>query len=146
MAELLAVEGVTAGYGESVVLDDVSLTLDEGDSLALLGRNGMGKTTLLVTLMGLTRLHRGSLRWRGGDLARAAHAPAQPGRAGLGAAGALHVPVAHRRGAPHGRRAAGPLERRAGLRDLPAPCRAARQLRQPALRAASSRCWRSAAR
>jgi branched-chain amino acid transport system ATP-binding protein len=70
MAELLAVEGLTAGYGESIVLDDVSFALDEGDSLALLGRNGMGKTTLLVTLMGLTRRHRGNLRWRGGDLAR----------------------------------------------------------------------------
>jgi len=69
MAELLAVEGLTAGYGDSVVLEDVSLALDEGDTLALLGRNGMGKTTLLVTLMGLTRLHRGRLRWRGGDLA-----------------------------------------------------------------------------
>jgi branched-chain amino acid transport system ATP-binding protein len=69
MAELLAVEGVTAGYGESVVLEDVSFALEEGDSMALLGRNGVGKTTLLVTLMGLTRLHRGTLRWRGGDLA-----------------------------------------------------------------------------
>jgi branched-chain amino acid transport system ATP-binding protein len=69
MAELLAVDGLTAGYGDSVVLDDVSLTLDEGGTLALLGRNGMGKTTLLVTLMGLTRVHRGSLRWRGADLA-----------------------------------------------------------------------------
>src|SRR5512139_18631 len=69
MAELLAVEGVTAGYGESVVLEDVSFAMEEGDSLALLGRNGVGKTTLLVTLMGLTRLHRGRLRWRGGDLA-----------------------------------------------------------------------------
>jgi branched-chain amino acid transport system ATP-binding protein len=68
MPELLALESVTAGYGESVVLEDVSLTLEEGDSLALLGRNGVGKTTLLVTMMGLTRLHRGSLRWRGGDL------------------------------------------------------------------------------
>jgi branched-chain amino acid transport system ATP-binding protein len=68
MAELLAVEGLTAGYGDSVVLDDVSLALDEGESLALLGRNGMGKTTLLVTLMGLTRVHRGRLRWRGADL------------------------------------------------------------------------------
>jgi branched-chain amino acid transport system ATP-binding protein len=69
MAELIAVEGLTAGYGESVVLDDVSFALDEGASLALLGRNGVGKTTLLVTLMGLTRRHRGSLRWRGADLA-----------------------------------------------------------------------------
>ena len=69
MADLLAVEGVTAGYGDGIVLEDVSLSLEEGDSLALLGRNGMGKTTLLVTLMGLTRLRGGRLTWRGGDLA-----------------------------------------------------------------------------
>ena len=69
MAELLAVEGLTAGYGDGIVLEDIALTIDEGDSVALLGRNGMGKTTLLVTLMGLTRLHRGTLRWRGRDLA-----------------------------------------------------------------------------
>ena len=68
MAELLAVDGVTAGYGDGIVLEDVSLSLAEGDSLALLGRNGMGKTTLLVTLMGLTRLRKGALRWRGADL------------------------------------------------------------------------------
>jgi len=69
MAELLALDGVTAGYGASVVLEDIGFTLEAGDSLALLGRNGVGKTTLLVTLMGLTRVHRGTLRWRGGDLA-----------------------------------------------------------------------------
>ena len=69
MAELLALEHVTAGYGDSVVLDDVSLTMDEGDSLALLGRNGVGKTTLLVTLMGLTTLRSGVLRWRDRNLA-----------------------------------------------------------------------------
>jgi branched-chain amino acid transport system ATP-binding protein len=69
MPELLAIDGITAGYGDSVVLEDVSLAVGEGDSLAVLGRNGVGKTTLLVTLMGLTRLHRGTLRWRGADLA-----------------------------------------------------------------------------
>jgi branched-chain amino acid transport system ATP-binding protein len=68
MAELLALEGVTAGYGDGIVLEGVSLALEEGDSLALLGRNGMGKTTLLVTLMGLTRLRGGTVRWRGADL------------------------------------------------------------------------------
>ena len=68
MAELLALDNVTAGYGASVVLEDVSLRLQDGDSLALLGRNGVGKSTLLVTLMGLTRVHRGALRWRGRDL------------------------------------------------------------------------------
>jgi len=70
MAELLALEKVSAGYGEAVVLEDVSLQMQEGDSLALLGRNGVGKTTLLVTLMGLTRLHGGSIRWCGDDIVR----------------------------------------------------------------------------
>jgi branched-chain amino acid transport system ATP-binding protein len=70
MAELIAVAGLSAGYGAAVVLDDISFTLDQGDSLALLGRNGVGKTTLLVTLMGITRKHRGTLRWRGADLSR----------------------------------------------------------------------------
>ena len=80
MTELLALEKVTAGYGDSVVLEDVSLAMEEGDSLALLGRNGVGKTTLLITLMGLTRLHSGGIRWRGGSLARVAtHRRAQAG-------------------------------------------------------------------
>ncbi|HBZ06014.1 MAG TPA: ABC transporter ATP-binding protein [Massilia sp.] len=70
MPELLALDKVTAGYGESIVLEDVSFTMNEGDSLALLGRNGVGKTSLLVTLMGLTRLHKGSIRWAGDDIAR----------------------------------------------------------------------------
>jgi branched-chain amino acid transport system ATP-binding protein len=69
MAELLVLDHVTAGYGDSVVLEDVSLALEDGGSLALLGRNGVGKTTLLVTLMGLAHLHRGTLTWRGIDLA-----------------------------------------------------------------------------
>ena len=80
MAELLSLDGVTAGYGASVVLEGISLALDDGDSLALLGRNGVGKSTLLVTLMGLTRLHRGALRWRGTDLtALSAYQRAQAG-------------------------------------------------------------------
>jgi branched-chain amino acid transport system ATP-binding protein len=70
MSELLALDKVTAGYGESVVLEDISFSMREGDSLALLGRNGVGKTSLLVTLMGLTRMHGGSIRWQGGDIVR----------------------------------------------------------------------------
>jgi branched-chain amino acid transport system ATP-binding protein len=68
MAELIRLDGVVAGYGDSVILEDVSLAIEEGESLALLGRNGVGKTTLLLTLMGITRLHRGRLAWRGSDL------------------------------------------------------------------------------
>ena len=82
MPELLALDGVFAGYGDSVVLEDVSLSVAEGDSLALLGRNGTGKSTLLATLMGLTRLHRGAIRWRGRDLC--AHPTFRRARAGLG--------------------------------------------------------------
>jgi len=68
MPELLRVENVTAGYGDGIVLDDVSVSIDEGDSLAVLGRNGMGKTTLLVTLMGFTRVRAGRIAWRGQDI------------------------------------------------------------------------------
>ncbi|MGE5142571.1 MAG: ABC transporter ATP-binding protein [Acidobacteriota bacterium] len=67
---MLRAEGLTAGYGEAVVLEDVSLALDEGGSLAVLGRNGVGKTTLLLTLLGLTRLKRGRLALRGAEITR----------------------------------------------------------------------------
>jgi branched-chain amino acid transport system ATP-binding protein len=70
MVELLEVAAVSAGYGESTVLEDISFVLGEGASLALLGRNGMGKTTLLLTLLGLTQLHSGRVGFRGHDLAR----------------------------------------------------------------------------
>jgi branched-chain amino acid transport system ATP-binding protein len=72
MPELLTAEGLTAGYGDSIVLENVSIEIAEGGSLALLGRNGVGKTTLLLTLMGLTRLQQGSIVWRGSDITRLA--------------------------------------------------------------------------
>jgi branched-chain amino acid transport system ATP-binding protein len=70
MTAMLVMDRVTAGYGDAIVLDQCSLALAEGESLALLGRNGVGKTTLLATLMGHTRVRGGVLRWRGQDLAR----------------------------------------------------------------------------
>ena len=82
MAELLAVDALVAGYDESVVLDGIGLSLAEGESLALLGRNGVGKTTLLLTLMGFTRRHSGGIRFGGVDLGRLA--PHERARAGLG--------------------------------------------------------------
>ena len=82
MTDLLRVEGIRAGYGDAVVLDGIDLSLAAGDSLALLGRNGVGKTTLLATLMGATRLRGGTLSWQGRDLAKMpSHRRA---RAGLG--------------------------------------------------------------
>ncbi len=65
MADLLKVEGLSAGYGEAVVLTDISLELQEGQTLALLGRNGTGKTTLMNTLAGATRQHGGSITFDG---------------------------------------------------------------------------------
>ncbi|MFC5499540.1 ABC transporter ATP-binding protein [Caenimonas terrae] len=65
MSELLRVDDLSAGYGEAVVLQGVSLALDEGETLALLGRNGTGKTTLINTLAGATRQHGGSITLAG---------------------------------------------------------------------------------
>ena len=83
MAEtLLALSDLRAGYGEAVVLDGISLELAEGGSLAVLGRNGVGKTTLLLTIMGFTRVASGSMRWRGRDIGRIA--PHRRARLGIG--------------------------------------------------------------
>jgi branched-chain amino acid transport system ATP-binding protein len=70
MAELLAFDNVVAGYGNAVVLHRLGFTLAEGQSLAVLGRNGVGKTTLLETLMGNTRVTQGAIRWCGEDITR----------------------------------------------------------------------------
>jgi branched-chain amino acid transport system ATP-binding protein len=61
---------VTAGYGDAMVLHDVSLELHEHGSLAVLGRNGVGKSTLLLTIMGFTQLRGGKVVWRGVDISR----------------------------------------------------------------------------
>jgi len=83
MAEmLLQVEGLSAGYGEAVVVQGVDLELEAGCSLALLGRNGTGKTTLLDTLVGVTRRHAGRIRLGGRDLAPLA--PWRRAEAGIG--------------------------------------------------------------
>ena len=70
MPELLRVEGLAAGYGEAVVLQDVSFALEEGATLALLGRNGTGKTTLINTLAGAARQHAGTISLAGAALHR----------------------------------------------------------------------------
>ena len=82
MADLLAIDALRAGYGDSVVLDRVSMALAEGRSLAVLGRNGMGKTTLLNSIMGLTRHRGGTLRLAGRDITRLA--PEARAAAGIG--------------------------------------------------------------
>ena len=66
----LRLQGVRAGYGETVVLEDISFDVPERGALALLGRNGVGKTTLLATLMGHTQLHGGRIEYRGQSIER----------------------------------------------------------------------------
>jgi branched-chain amino acid transport system ATP-binding protein len=82
MAELLRVDGLRSGYGEAVVVQGISLTLGAGESLALLGRNGTGKTTLLNTLVGVTRRHAGRIALDGHDIT--ALAPHRRAAAGIG--------------------------------------------------------------
>jgi branched-chain amino acid transport system ATP-binding protein len=66
----LVLEGISAGYGDTVVLEAISLSLPPAGTLAVLGRNGVGKTTLLATIMGHTRLQGGSVSFGRQDISR----------------------------------------------------------------------------
>jgi branched-chain amino acid transport system ATP-binding protein len=70
MAHLLEVAGLEAWYGESHVLHGVDMHVDEGEMVTILGRNGMGKTTTLRSIMGIVRQRRGEIRFDGADLMR----------------------------------------------------------------------------
>ena len=65
MPDALRLSNLRAGYGETVILEDVALELPERGSLAVLGRNGVGKTTLLATIMGHTTFHSGGISFAG---------------------------------------------------------------------------------
>ncbi|VVD65953.1 ABC transporter ATP-binding protein [Pandoraea iniqua] len=78
---LLEAGGLSAGYGETIVLEDLSLRLAAGEAIAILGRNGVGKSTLLLSLLGLTTRHGGVIRYLENDIS---HWPAyKRARAGL---------------------------------------------------------------
>jgi branched-chain amino acid transport system ATP-binding protein len=79
---LIAFDGVRAGYGSAVVLDDITFAVPERGSLALLGRNGVGKSTLMLTIMGYTHIGRGRVIWRGRDITR--RPPHRRALAGIG--------------------------------------------------------------
>ena len=69
MAEAaLALDGVSAGYGETVVLENIRLSLGASETLSIIGRNGVGKSTLLATIMGHTTLHGGRVKLHGNDV------------------------------------------------------------------------------
>ena len=82
MSDLLAIEGLRAGYGEAVVLPKMTLRLPEGQVLALLGRNGTGKTTLINSIVGVTRRFSGTITLDGHDITSLR--PDQRARAGIG--------------------------------------------------------------
>jgi branched-chain amino acid transport system ATP-binding protein len=82
MPDLLEIENLSAGYGEARVLRDVSLSLAEGRSLAVLGRNGVGKTTLLNSIVGVTRYRGGRIVLDGRDITSLR--PDQRAHAGIG--------------------------------------------------------------
>ena len=79
---LLSLSDVRAGYGAGIVLDGVTFDLPERGSLALLGRNGVGKSTLILTVMGMTQIVRGRILWRGADIT--GEPPHRRARAGIG--------------------------------------------------------------
>ena len=82
MSDLLAIDQLRAGYGEAVVLPKMTLRLAEGQVLALLGRNGTGKTTLINSIVGVTRRFSGNVTLGGTDVT--AMRPDQRARAGIG--------------------------------------------------------------
>ena len=82
MADLLRIENMSAGYGEAVVLNGINISIAEGKTLALLGRNGTGKTTLINTVAGATRQHGGSIML--GAVALHKLAPHERAAAGIG--------------------------------------------------------------
>ena len=82
MANALELKAVSAGYGETVVIEDIDLAIAPGESISVIGRNGVGKTTLLATVMGHTALHEGEVMLAGKSLARVP--PYRRALAGLG--------------------------------------------------------------
>jgi branched-chain amino acid transport system ATP-binding protein len=81
-APALELDDVSAGYGETVVLEKVRLALADGESVSVIGRNGVGKSTLLLTIMGYCLLKRGAILWKGRDISRVA--PHRRARLGIG--------------------------------------------------------------
>lgn len=82
MTSLLELEHVVAGYGPLTVLHDVTFSVSAGDRVCLVGRNGVGKSTTLKTIMGLTDWRSGALRWQGRDISR--RSTVERARLGLG--------------------------------------------------------------
>ena len=141
---LLALHDIHAAYGSSRVLFGISLEVAQGECVCLLGRNGMGKTTTMRAIMGLTPPSAGRVVWKGQDIA--GWPPFRIARAGIG-----FVPEDRRifaeltvrenlEVAAQRRRPAGPLDDRCGVRAVPEARRISPTGRADTSPAASSRC------
>ena len=146
MASAIELKGVSAGYGETVVLEDINLAVAPGESISVIGRNGVGKTTLLATIMGHTTLHTGEIALDGHSLNRVPIYRRAAAGPRLRAAGARDFSLADRAGESRGRRAARPLDAGARVRAVPQPARSGSATAATSSPAASSRCSRSRAR
>ena len=89
----LTIKGLSVGYGQSLVLNDVALDVPEGQVVCLMGRNGVGKTTLLKAIMGLLPPRAGQIRFGQSDLTRWAPHRRARARVWVRAAGSAHFPV-----------------------------------------------------
>jgi branched-chain amino acid transport system ATP-binding protein len=118
---LLEVTGLNSYYGDSHILFDVALRVDRNEVVALLGRNGAGKSTTLKSLMGVVTPRDGSIVFDGAEIA-AKEPRHRARRHAAGARGPPHLRQPQRRGKPRAGRAHGrqPLAARAHLRDVPA--------------------------
>ena len=149
MAPLLEVSDLHAGYGASPVLFGVSLGIARGEVVALLGRNGMGKTTTVRAIMGLLRPTAGAiLRAASRSTAVRAIRSRAPASASYPKA-ARSSPISRSRRTSSRRPAAGaeaPPGRLPRVYELSASCASAGAISAASSPAASSRCWRSAAR
>ena len=133
---ILEVQDIHTYYGDAYVLQGLSLQLEQGQILGLLGRNGVGKTTLVNSIVGFNPPRRGRIIFKGEDITSELLVRDGAQRHGAGAAGPARVSDAERRGEPAGRRAQRRpprLEPRPRLRAVPAPAGAAQSARQDAV-------------
>lgn len=125
MNPFLSVRGLRSGYAGGVVLGGVDLDLEAGGTLAVLGRNGVGKTTLISTVMGFVRPYEGSVELDGREIGGARVDVIARGRGGRRPAGAPGVRTADRGRTPRDRRAAAPHAGAVDQRAHPRPAAAA---------------------
>ena len=146
---ILDVQDIHTYYGDAYVLQGLSLQLEQGHILGLLGRNGVGKTTLVNSIVGFNPPRRGKIVFKGDDITRSASFETVRSGMGLVPQGRRVFPTLERRGEPAGRRApprAPRLESASASTNYFRACMNAATSAPRRCRAASSKCWRSAAR